>query len=75
MVIELTDEEVHERLCAAVEALGTDVGETTRGNTALEAARQMLTLLQFGLVKAMEDNASRIEGLTDPEHSPRPPLG
>lgn len=50
----LTDNEVHDRLVAAVRALGTAEGDTTRGNSALEAARQMIGLLQFGLVAAME---------------------
>lgn len=71
----LTDDEAYDRLHAALQALGHDAGETTRGNTALEAARTMLRLLQLGLVKAMENDADHVEGLIDRERSPRPPPG
>lgn len=50
----LTDFEVHDRLIAATDALGDDEGETVRGNTALEAARKALRLMQLGLLTAME---------------------
>ena len=59
----LTDNDVHERLYAALIAVGVDDAETVRGNTALEAARKALTLLMFGLVKSMDDGADTIEGV------------
>lgn len=56
----LSDTEAHDRLCAASEALGDAPGATVRANTALQAARQALSLLQFGLVAAMDKNEDRI---------------
>ncbi len=50
----LSDIEVHDRLVAAAEALGTAPGATTRGDTAVSAARKALRLMQLGLVLAME---------------------
>lgn len=50
----LTDDEVFERLVAAAVALGREPGETLRGDTAIEAARKALMLLQLGLVRAMD---------------------
>jgi hypothetical protein len=45
----LSDETVHDRLVAAAEALGTGQAETTRGQTALDAAKRALVILQWGL--------------------------
>jgi hypothetical protein len=42
----LSDNQVGDRLHAALEAVGIDEGETTRGNTALLAAHQTLSLLE-----------------------------
>jgi hypothetical protein len=42
---------------AALEAVGIDEGETIRGNTALLAARQTLSLLVQGLLIAAERNS------------------
>ena len=42
---------------AALEAVGIDEGETIRGNTALLAARQTLSLLEQGLLIAAERNS------------------
>jgi hypothetical protein len=53
----LTDEQVHDRLVAAAEALGDAAGATTRGDTAITTARQALLILQISLVKAAEDAA------------------
>lgn len=50
----LTDTQAHDRLHAAREALGEASGETVHANTALEAARKALVLLQFGLIAASE---------------------
>lgn len=55
--VPLTDDQVHDRLVAACEALGAAAGETTRGDTAITAARRALLILQIGLVKAVEDAA------------------
>lgn len=57
----LSDNQVHDRLVAAHDALGEGRGQTVRGNTALEAARQMLRLLQLGLLYAAEKNQDDIE--------------
>ena len=58
----LTDDQVHDRLVAAAEALEGH-GETTRGDTAIRAARRALRLLQFGLVAAMEADSDQVPGL------------
>jgi hypothetical protein len=50
----LSDNQVGDRLHAALEAVGTEEGETIRGNTALVAARQTLNLLEQGLLIAAE---------------------
>lgn len=67
----LSDNEAHDRLHAAVEALGVGQCETVRGNTALRAARKALTLLQWGLVKAMETNSDHVEGVIPTEQQTR----
>lgn len=54
---------MHDRLHAALDALGDDDCETVRGDTAMAAARKALTLLQWGLVKAMENNTDVVEGI------------
>lgn len=54
--MKLTDDEAHERLVKAQQALGVEVAETTWANTALEAARKALALLQLGLVAASDKN-------------------
>lgn len=56
--MKLTDEQAHDRLVAAREALGDDPGESTHASTALEAARRALVMLQLALVTSME-KASR----------------
>ena len=52
----LSDNQIGDRLHAALEAIGTNEGETIRGNTALVAARQTLSLLEQGLLIAAERN-------------------
>lgn len=49
----LTDNQVHDRLCKAHEALGDGQGLTPQGEAALQAARKVLKLIQYGLVGAM----------------------
>ena len=53
----LSDNQVGDRLHAALEAVGIDEGEAIRGNTALLAARQTLSLLEQGLLIAAERNS------------------
>lgn len=62
----LTDEDVHDRLHAALEALGEGRPETLRGCTAYSAARRALVLLQLGLVAAMEADADHLPGVAPP---------
>jgi hypothetical protein len=54
--MKLSDNQVGDRLHAALEAVGTQESETIRGNTALVAARQTLSLLEQGLLIAAERN-------------------
>jgi hypothetical protein len=56
-VPKLSDNQIGDRLYAALEAIGTNEGETIRGNTALVAARQRLSLLEQGLLIAAERNS------------------
>jgi hypothetical protein len=57
----LSDNQVGgDRLHAALQAVGTDEGETIRGNTALVAARQALTFLEQGLLIAAERNSDHL---------------
>lgn len=66
MTSKLSDNEAHERLVKAREALGDDQAQTVHANTALDAGRTALSLLQFGLVAA-SDKA------TEPSDEPAPP--
>jgi hypothetical protein len=59
----LSDNEVHERLCAAAAALGHEPGRTMRGDTAIEAARRAMALLQLGLVAAMDAASDQVPGV------------
>ena len=61
----LTDEQAYDRIYAASQALGSAPGGTTRADTALKAARRALTILQFGLVAAMENDSDHVEGVKD----------
>lgn len=63
----LTDDEVHDRLVAAVDALGRSPAANLRGQTALDTARRVLTILQFALLKAAEDGADMLPGVQPPE--------
>jgi len=58
--MKLSDNQVGDRLHAALETIGTDEGETIRGNTALVAARQTLSLLEQGLLIAAERNSDHV---------------
>jgi hypothetical protein len=56
----MPDDQVGDPLHAALEAVGIDEGETIRGNTALLAARQTLSLLEQGLLIAAERNSDYV---------------
>jgi hypothetical protein len=56
----LSDNQVGDRLHAALEKIGIRKGETIRGNTALAAARQTLSLLKQGLLIAAERNSDHV---------------
>ena len=56
----LSDDQVGDPSHAALEAVGIDEGETIRGNTALLAARQTLSLLEQGLLIAAERNSDYV---------------
>lgn len=53
----LSDDEAYERIHAALLALGRESGATVRGDTSLKAARKALTLLQLGLLSAIESGS------------------
>lgn len=59
----LTDIEVHERLTAARELMGDAAGETVRGQTALKAARQVLSGLGLALLLAGEQQSDKLDGV------------
>ena len=59
-LMKLSDNQIGDRLHAALEAVGTDEGENIRGNTALVAARQTLGLLKQGLLIAAESNSDYV---------------
>jgi hypothetical protein len=56
----LSDNQVGDRLHAALEAVGTEEGETIRGNAVLVAARQTLNLLEQILLIAAERNSDHV---------------
>lgn len=71
----LSDDEVYERIHAALLALGRDGGATVRGDTSLKAARKALTMLQLGLLAAMEKSIDSNAAIRDPDApSVRPPF-
>ena len=54
MAEKLSDDQVYERLHAALLALGREDGATVRGDTALKAARRAIVLLQMGHLAAQD---------------------
>lgn len=54
----ISDNEAHDRLGAALNALGTGTGETVAGHSALKTARRALSLISLGLIKASEQSRS-----------------
>ncbi len=65
MAPKLTDTEAYDLLFDARRALGDRPAETVRANTALDTARQALSMLQFALLKAAESGADHVEGVSD----------
>ncbi len=70
----LSDDEVYERIHAALLALGRESAATVRGETSLKAARKALTLLQLGLLAAMEQNSDDNQAVKAPNAPSAPPL-
>ncbi len=54
MAEKLSDDQVYERLHAALLAVGREDGVTVRGDTALKAARRAIVLLQMGHLAAQD---------------------
>lgn len=62
----LNDNQVHDRLHAAIEALGSAIGETVHGDTALKSARRSLMLLQLAVLTAQAKGDAVNGNVTDP---------
>lgn len=62
----LSDNEIDDRLHAALELIGEAQGQTTRGSTTLDAARQSLALLKFGLLYAAFKNSDKNDAISEP---------
>jgi hypothetical protein len=69
----LSDNEAHDRLTAALEALGDAPGATRRADTALSAARKALRMLGFGLLYASEKGIDDVPGVKPTAPLPEPP--
>lgn len=63
----LSDDEAYETLHRAFLALGKKAGATVRADTALEAARRSLTLLQMGLLKASDEGDDKVPAVRGPD--------
>lgn len=61
----LSDIDIHERLTAARKIIGDDEAETVRGDTALKAARQVLSGLGLALLLAGELESDKLVGVRD----------
>lgn len=68
----LSDNEIDDRLYTALEKLGDEPGDTIRGNTAIETARQALACLRLGLLWSMEKGEDTIPGVIKPKQSSPP---
>ncbi len=64
----LTDEQVHDRLVAAREALGDAEAASARAQTVMETAKRTLVTLQLALLWAAEHDTNEVPGLL-----PEPP--
>lgn len=69
MAPKLTDVEAYDLLHKAADTLGRAEGSTVRANTALDAARTMLRLMQMALLQASEQNSDHVAGLIGRESS------
>ena len=65
----LSDNEIHERLTAARSLIGDTEAETVRGDTALKAARQVLTGLGLALLLAGEQESDKLAGVRAPDET------
>lgn len=65
----LSDNRAHDLLTEARRILGDAPGETTRADTALQAARRTLTGLAFALLVASEKGSDEVSGVTDQDGS------
>lgn len=70
MADELSDEQVWSRLQVARDALGQEKAASVAADTAMEAARRALLLLQMGVLKSSED--ARDRGEPSPGQIPDP---
>lgn len=61
----LSDNQAHDALTEARRALGEAPGATIRANTALEAARRVLSGLSISLLIASEEESDDIAGIRD----------
>lgn len=61
----LSDIDIHERLTAARKIIGDGEAETVRGDTALKAARQVLSGLGLALLLAGELESDKLVGVRD----------
>lgn len=68
----LTDDDVYERLHAAVLALGTEKASTKLGETTITTARFAVAALQQNLLQAMEAGSSVNGAILDPSRLPEP---
>lgn len=62
----LNDNQVHDRLHAAMEVLGNAEGETVHGDTALKTARRSLMLLQLGVLTSQAKDDAGNDNVKDP---------
>jgi len=69
---QLSDNQIGDRLYAALEIIGDAVGETKRGNTTLDAARKALGFLQAGLLYAAEKKSDQNDAIQDNTKPPAP---
>jgi len=67
----LSDNQIGDRLHAALDVLGKEEGATIRSNTALIAARQSLALLMNGLLIAEAEGSDHVS--TAMSQPPVPP--
>lgn len=68
----LTDDDVYERLHAALLALGREKAETKLGHTTITTARLAVASLQQNLLQAMESGSSVNSAILDPSRLPEP---